>query len=76
MLPRTTFLAFIFAMFIDIAVVLLFEIPERPFTLRLTLWLYVLSLLPGMGIAMLFDPAPREAKERFLKINFYEEKKS
>lgn len=76
MLPRTTFLAFIFAMFIAIAVVLLFEIPERPFTLRLTLWLYVLSLLPGMGIAMLFDPAPREAKERFLKINFYEEKRS
>lgn len=76
MLPRTTFLAFIFAMLIAIAIVLLFEIPARPFTIRLAVWLYMLSLLPGMGIAMLFDPAPREAKERFLKINFYEEKKS
>lgn len=76
MLPRTPVLAMFFAMIIAILIVLIFEIPGRPFTIRLAIWLYTLSLLPGMGIAMLFDPAPRAAKERFLKINFYEEKKS
>jgi len=76
MLPRTTQLSMLFAMIIAIIIVLLFEIPARPFTIRLAICLYVLSLLPGLGIAMLFDPAPREARERFLKINFYQEKKS
>ena len=76
MLPRTTQLSILFAMIIAIIIVLLFEILARPFTIRLAIWLYVLSLLPGLGIAMLFDPAPREARERFLKINFYQEKKS
>ncbi|GAB4221247.1 MAG: hypothetical protein Kow00102_15400 [Spirochaetota bacterium] len=76
MLPRTPVLAMLFAMIIAILIVLIFEIPGRPFTIRLAIWLYTLSLLPGLGIAMLFDPAPRAAKERFLKINFYEEKKS
>jgi hypothetical protein len=76
MLPRTPVLGMFFALIISILIVLIFEIPGRPFTIRLAIWLYTLSLLPGLGIAMLFDPAPREAKERFLKINFYEEKKS
>lgn len=76
MLPRTPLLGMLIAMVIAILIVLIFEIPTRPFSVRLAIWLYVLSLLPGLGIAMLFDPAPREARERLLKINFYEEKKS
>ena len=75
MLPRTPVLGMLFALIISILIILLFQIPDRPFTIRLAIWLYTLSLLPGLGIAMLFDPASREAKERFLKINFYEEKK-
>ena len=32
---------------------------------------YVLSYLPGLGLAMLSDPAARRAKAEYLKIDYY-----
>jgi hypothetical protein len=74
MLKRTPLLALVLAGAIAVLVVILFEEPERPFTIFQAILLYCISLLPSIGIALLFDPAPAQAKEEFLKINFYEEK--
>lgn len=74
MLRRTPILAIVLGGAIAVAVALLFEKPERPFTMGQQVALFLVSLLPGMGIAMLFDPYPRKKKAEYLKINFYEEK--
>ncbi len=66
--------AIIIAGILSILIALLFEEPERPFTTAQAILLYLIALLPSMGVAMLFDPASARAKEEFLKINFYEEK--
>lgn len=74
MLRRTPILALLLGAAIAVAVTLLFEEPERPFTLGQRVVLFLVSIPPGLGIAMLFDPYPKKKKEEFLKINFYEEK--
>jgi hypothetical protein len=55
-------------------VALFFEQPGRPFTAGQWAVLYLISFLPAMGIAMLFDPFPRRRKAEYVKIDFYEEK--
>ncbi len=72
---RTPVLALYFAGIISILLVLIFEKPERPFELWQGLLLFFLCYFPAMGIALLFDPYAKKAKEEYLKINFYEEKK-
>lgn len=42
--------------------------PLGPFQIAL---FYALSYLPGLGFAMLGDPAPQRAKAEYLKIDFY-----
>ena len=74
MLRRTWILAVLLGGAIAVLVKLLFEDPGRPFTPGQQVLLFVLSLLPGLGIAMLADPYPKRKKEEYLKINFYEEK--
>ena len=63
MLKRTPLLAIVLAGVIALLMVVLFEEPERPFTTFQAILLYCVSLLPSMGIALLFDPAPSRAKE-------------
>ncbi|MCX7677920.1 MAG: hypothetical protein N2316_01745 [Spirochaetes bacterium] len=72
---RTPLVALFFAGIIAILLVLVFEKDERPFLVWHGILLLVLCYLPGMGIALLFDPHAKKAKEEYLKINFYEEKK-
>ena len=74
MLKRTPFLAILVAGIISIIIILIFEIPSRPFTITQTVLLYIISLLPSIGFAMLFDPNARENSKKFLNINFYEDK--
>ncbi len=59
---------------LTILLLLLFEVPARPFTPAIAFWMYLTALLPGIGVGMLFDSNAKKAKEEFLKINFYEEK--
>lgn len=75
MLKRTPVLALVIAGAMAILIVLIFEDPARPFTVCQGLLLYFLCYLTSMGVALLFDPNAKKAKEEFLKINFYEEKK-
>lgn len=67
-------MAILVAVLMSAATALVFEIPSRPFTTGEAVLLYLLCLMPSLGVAMLFDPSAQKAKEDFLKINFYEEK--
>lgn len=73
---RTPFLAVVYAAAIGTAVVVLVEMPERPLTVVQMGVFYLLSYLPGLGLSMLSDPAPRRIKEEYLKIDFYAPKES
>jgi len=68
---RTPFLGLLYAVVIGYVVTWLLEAPDRPMTLAQTLLFYVLSYLPGLGLAMLGDPAPHRAKAEYLKVDFY-----
>jgi len=68
---RTPFLGLLFGAAIGFVVTWLLESPERPLTIGQTLLFYVLSCLPGLGLAMLGDPAPQRAKAEYLEIDFY-----
>lgn len=73
MLKRTPLLGVVFGGIIAFVVAVLIEEPDRAFSTVQTVVLFVLSCLPGMGLAMLLDPYPRKQREEYLKINFYEE---
>ncbi len=75
MLKRTPLLALMIGGVLAILIILIFENPARPFTVGQGVFLLFLCWFPGMGVAMLFDPYAQKAREEFLKINFYEEKK-
>jgi hypothetical protein len=68
---RTPYLGLVYAGVIGFAVTQLIETPDRPLTLVQTMIFYVLSYLPGLGLAMLGDPAPHRAKAEYLKVDFY-----
>lgn len=68
---RTPYLALVFAVLVGAAVVWLVETPGRPMTAAQKALFYALSYLPGLGVAMLLDPAPRKARLEYMKINFY-----
>lgn len=72
---RTPLVGLFVAGIIAIALVLAFEHPARPFLRWQAIVLFFLCYLPGLGIALLFDHHAKKAKEEYLKINFYEEKK-
>jgi len=76
MQKQTPFLALIFAAILGFSVIYFFEIPERPFTILQKVAIYFFSLLPSIGIALLFDAKSRAAKKRYLKINFYDQSKT
>ncbi len=73
MLKRTPILAVLFGAVIAFTVAQTFEDSARPFSFGQQAILFLFSILPGMGFAMLLDPYPRKKKEEYLKINFYEE---
>jgi hypothetical protein len=73
---RTPFLAIVYAAVIGTAVTALVEVPERPLTVVQMCVFYLLSYLPGLGLSMLSDPAPRKIKQEYLKIDFYAPKAS
>lgn len=68
---RTPYLGLLFGAAIGFAVTWLLESPERPLTPGQTALFYALSCLPGLGLAMLGDPAARRAKAEYLKVDFY-----
>jgi hypothetical protein len=68
---RTPFIAVIFAAVIGAVVIWLVEVPGRPMTLVQRALFFALSYLPGLGLAMLGDPAPRTLRAELLKIDFY-----
>lgn len=72
----TPFLAIVYAAAIGTAVIALVEMPDRPLTPVQTGLFYLLSYLPGLGLSMLSDPAPRRLKQEYLKIDFYAPKGS
>ena len=68
---RTPYLGLVYAAAIGCAVTWLVATPDRPLTLVQQAIFYALSYLPGLGLAMLSDPASRKAKTEYLKIDFY-----
>jgi len=74
MLRRTPALAILIAGVISILIVFIFEIHSRPFTTGQGILLYLISLLPSLGISLLFDTISREESRKLYQINFYEEK--
>jgi hypothetical protein len=68
---RTPYLGLLFGAVIGWLVIAFLETPGRPMSGGQQAVFYVLSCLPGLGIAMFFDPAPRKAKAEYLKINYY-----
>lgn len=73
MLKRTPIIAVFIAGLITIAVIYFFELPDRPFSTGQNILLYILSYCVGLGISLLFDPKAKETKNKYLKINFYED---
>ena len=67
----TPFRGMLYAAVIGYAVIWLLELPDRPLTPVQSAVFYVLSYLPGLGLAMLSDPAARRAKAEYLKIDYY-----
>jgi hypothetical protein len=68
---RTPYVGLLYAAVIGYMVTSLLEMPDRPMTHVQTLLFYALSYLPGLGLAMLGDPAPHRAKAAYLKVDFY-----
>ena len=68
---RTPYLGMLYAAVIGCAVIWLLEMPHRPLTLVQSAVFYVLSYLPGLGLAMLSDPAAHRAKAEYLKVDYY-----
>lgn len=68
---RTPYLGLFFGAIIGFIVVWALDNPERPLTLAQASLFYALSSLPGLGLAMLGDPAPERAKATYLEVDFY-----
>jgi hypothetical protein len=68
---RTPYLGVAYGTLIGFTVTWLLETPEAPLTFAQAAIFYALSCLPGLGLAMLSDPASRKAKAEYLKVDFY-----
>jgi hypothetical protein len=68
---RTPYLGLLYAVVIGYVVTWLLETPDRPMTALQTLLFYAVSCPPGLGLAMLSDPAPHRARAEYLKVDFY-----
>lgn len=68
---RTPYLGMLYAAVIGCAVIWLLEMPDRPMSVGQMAVFYVLSYLPGLGLAMLSDPAAHRAKAEYLKVDYY-----
>jgi hypothetical protein len=68
---RTPYLGVVYGALIGSATTWLLETPEAPLTFAQAAIFYALSCLPGLGLAMLGDPASRKAKAEFLQVDFY-----
>ena len=73
---RTPYLGAIYGAAIGYAVTWLVEAPDRPMTVVQGALFYALSYLPGLGLAMLSDPASRKAKAEYLKVDYYAPKET
>jgi len=73
---RTPYLGLVYAAAIGYAVTWLVATPDRSLTLVQQAIFYALSYLPGLGLAMLSDPASHRAKTEYLKVDFYAPKKT
>jgi hypothetical protein len=73
---RTPYLGVIYAAIIGYVVMWLVETPDRPITAMQGAIFYALSYLPGLGLAMLSDPASHKAKAEYLKVDFYAPKET
>ena len=73
---RTPYLGLIYAAVIGYAITWFVETPDRPLTFVQELIFYTLSYAPGLGLAMLGDPAPRRAKTEYLKVDYYAPKEA
>ncbi len=67
----TPLLGLVLGALIAAGVVWLFEQPARPLTTAQLVLLFVLACLPGLGLAMLIDPKPRQVKKHYLQFDFY-----
>ena len=68
---RTPYLGLLLGALIGYGVTGLLETPDRPLTLLQAGIFYALSCLPGLGLAMFTDPAPRRTKAEYLKYDYY-----
>jgi len=73
---RTPYLGVIYGAVIGYVVMWLVESPDRPLTFAQEAIFYALSCLPGLGLAMLGDPASRKAKAEYLKVDYYAPKET
>jgi hypothetical protein len=73
---RTPYLGAIYGAVIGYVVLWLVETPDRPMTAVQMALFYALSYLPGLGLAMLGDPAAHKAKAEYLKVDFYAPKET
>jgi len=64
-------LAVLYAALSGTAVIALVEVPDRPMTWAQIGLFYLLSYLPGLGLAMLSDPEPDRVRKEYLKVDFY-----
>lgn len=68
---KTPYLGAVYGAVIGYLVMWLVETPDRPMTAAQGALFYALSCLPGLGLAMLSDPASRKAKAEYLKVDYY-----
>lgn len=68
---RTPYLGLLYGALIGCGVTWLLETPDRPLTLLQAGAFYALSCLPGLGLAMLSDPASRRAKADYMRFDYY-----
>ncbi len=68
---RTPYLGILYAAAIGTAVFVFVEEPDRPLSFVQIVLFYLLSYLPGLGLAMLSDPAPARMKAEYMTIDFY-----
>lgn len=73
MLKRTYVLGLLLGGAIAMVVVWSLQVESRPFTAPQLVLLFLVSCLPGFGLALLGDPFSRSKKEEYLKVDFYRE---
>jgi hypothetical protein len=66
-------LGIVFGGLLAIATALLIQEAERPFSVAQWILLAGVSIPPGFGLAMVFDPYSRNKRAEYLERDFYQE---